>query len=113
MLQPDAIACTDAVEEPECVAIAAEQHVLAVVHALACCRIGERRRAATERRTRFEHEHARAVFSKAGRGGKPRAPAADDDAVADQRANMARAHRRSAINARYGRGTRILRLNTS
>ena len=90
----------DAPEEREGVAIAAKQHVLAVVDALAGRGIGERGRAAAKRRPRLEDEDARALLGERGGGAQPREAAADHDRVGGQRLNIARAHSRSAITAR-------------
>jgi hypothetical protein len=108
----DAIARTDAVEKRKRVVIAAGKDVLSVVDALACRRVGECRRAAAKRRPRLEHQHANTLFGKARRGGEAGTAAADDDGV-HQREKVARAQRRSAISARFGRGTRMRRLKTS
>ena len=58
-------------QERERLAIAAEEHVLAVVDELAGLAIGERRRAAAELRPRVEDEHARAGVGQRGRGAQP------------------------------------------
>jgi len=113
----------DALEESKGVAVAAEQHMLPVVHTLARGGIGECRRAPAKRRPRFEDEHARAPFRQQRRRGEAGKASADDDGVHSTRfarsgqvryrAKRARAHRWIAISARYGRGRRTLRLNTS
>lgn len=109
---------TNAIEEPERVAVAAEKDMLPVVHTFAGGGIGECRCTPAKRRPRFEDEHARALFGEPRRRRESGEASADDDGVwrsesSGQRVNNARTHRRIAISARYGRGTRILRLNTS
>ena len=71
----------DAAEKPKRLVIAAEEHVLPVVHALAGRRIGERGGAPAERRPRLEHEHARAALGQRRRGAQAGEAAADDDDV--------------------------------
>ena len=103
----------------ERVAVTAEKDVLTVVDALTRRGIGERRRAPAKRGPRFENEDARSLFREHGRRRESREAAADDDRVVlasmrasesrRQRANIACAHKRIAITARCGRGTRILR----
>ena len=129
------VACgADAAEKRERLVIAAEEHVLAVVHALAGGRIGERGRPAAERRPRLEHEHADAALGQRRGGAEAGEAAADDDDVNGSMPNAqcltlesvgfgtgARrrmpisvcSQMRSAMSARCGRGTRMRRLNTS
>ena len=75
-LQPHAIVRADLSQERERLVVAAEQHVLAVVDALARLRIGERGRAAAEHGLRFEHEHrARRARASATAALSPATPA--------------------------------------
>ena len=123
ILHLDVTGGTNAIEEPERVAVAAEKDMLPVVHTFAGGGIGECRCTPAKRRPRFEDEHARALFGEQRRRREPGEASADDDGVRSSRfarsgqvgyrVNSARSHRRIAIKARYGRGTRILRLNTS
>ncbi len=118
ILHLDVTGGTNAIEEPERVAVAAEKDMLPVVHTFAGGGIGECRCTPAKRRPRFEDEHARALFGEPRRRRESGEASADDDGVgrsksSGQRVNSARTHRRIAIRARYGRGTRILRLNTS
>ena len=55
--------------------VTAEQHVLAVVHALAGLAIDERRRAAAEPRRLFDHDHALAGIRQPDGGAEPAKPA--------------------------------------
>ena len=113
----------DALEKRERVAVTAEKDVLTVVDALTRRGIGECRRAPSKRGPRFENEDARSFFREHSRRRESREAAADDDHVVlaaserresrGQRANIACAHKRIAITARCGRGTRILRPKTS
>ena len=68
-------------QERERVAIAPEQHVLAVVDELARFAIVERRRASTEPAAGFEDEHARAVLRQAHCRAEPGESGADDNRV--------------------------------
>src|SRR6266545_1040325 len=123
ILDPHVIHRADALEKLERVAVTAEQDVLTVVDALTRRGIGKCRRAPSKRRPRFENKDARSFFREHRRRRESREAAADDDRVVlapserresrGQRANIACAHKRIAITARYGRGTRILRLKTS
>lgn len=113
----------DTLEKPERVAVTAEKDVLTVVDALTCRGIGECRRAPSKRGPRFENKDARSLFRQHSRRRKSREAAADDDRVVlalsersesrRQWTNIACAHKRIAITARCGRGTRILRPKTS
>ena len=104
----------DAAEKPERLVVAAEQHVLSVVHALAGRRIGERRRTAAECRPRLEDEHPAPRSASAVAALRPAKPPPIDDDVGVSPAQAASgAQMRSAIDARAGRGTRIRRLKTS
>ena len=80
----------DAAQEAERLVVAAEEHVLAVVHALAGGRIGERRRAAAERRPRLEHQHARAALGQRRRGAQPGEAGADRRSTSGLKAGSAR-----------------------
>jgi hypothetical protein len=111
ILEMNVRARADAIEKAEGVPIAAEQHVLPVVHALAGGGIGEGGRAATERRSRLEHEDALPSLREARRSRQPGAPAPDHDGIVPldslrslgtphQRANIARAHSVIAVSAR-------------
>jgi len=123
ILDLDVTGGTNAIEEPERVAVAAEKDMLPVVHTFAGGGIGECRCAPAKRRPRFEDEHAPVLFGEQRRRRESGEASADDDGVRSTRfacsgqvgyrVNSARTHRRIAIRARYGRGTRILRLNTS
>jgi len=123
ILHLDVTGGTNAIEEPERVAVAAEKDMLPVVHTFAGSGIGECGCTPAKRRPRFEDEHARALFGEQRRRRESGEASADDDGVRSTRfarsghvgyrVNSARTHRRIAIRARYGRGTRILRLNTS
>ena len=123
ILHLDVTGGANAIEEPERVAVAAEKDVLPVVHTFPGGGIGECRCTPAKRRPRFENEHAPALFGEQRRRREAREASADDDGVRSTRVarsghvgyrvNSARAHRRIAISARYGRGTRILLLNTS
>ena len=74
---PDVVERADLAEERERFGVAAEQDVLAVVHALAGLAIGECGRAAAEPAPRLEHQHARAVPGQANGGAQPGEPGAD------------------------------------
>ena len=65
-------------------AVAAEQHVLAVVHALAGLAIGERRRASAEPRRFLEDDDAPAGAGETDRGAQPGEAGADHDDVGGQ-----------------------------
>ena len=95
------------------VAITAEQDVLTVINTLARRRVGECGCATAQRGSRFQDEDAPAMLRESRGGAESRKAATDHDRVGAQLRNIARAHNRSAITARYGRGTRILVLNTS
>jgi len=71
----------DAAQEREGLVIAPEQDVLTVIHPLARLAIGERRGAAAKRRTRFEHEHARAAIRKRTRGAEAREAGANHNYI--------------------------------
>ena len=62
----------DLAKERERLDVAAEQDVLAVVDQLAGRRIGKRRRAPAEPRSRFQDEHARAAPRQADGRAQPR-----------------------------------------
>ena len=68
-------------QERERLAVAAEEHVLAVVDELAGLAIVKRRGAAAEPAARFEHEHARAVARQPDRRAQAGEAGADDDRV--------------------------------
>ena len=71
----------DAREEVERLVVAAEHQVLAVVHAFAGRRVGERRRAPAERRPRLEDGDADARVGKRRRRAQARESAADDEHI--------------------------------
>ncbi len=122
-LNLDAVARADTSEEGERLVVAAEHQVLAVVHRFASHRVGEGRRAASERWTRLEDERPHAGVAQRGRRAQPREASADHDDVdpvhsllpsrSRQRPSADRAQMAAAITARRGRGTRIFPLKTS
>jgi hypothetical protein len=70
-------------EKRQRLAIAAEEHVLAVVHELAGVAIAKCRRAPAELRPRIENQHPRAAARQRARGAEAGETAAyDDDVVA-------------------------------
>ena len=104
----------DLAQERVGLAIAAEQHVLAVVHALAGLAIGERRRAPAEPRRFLDDDDPLAGGGETDGGRSAREARADHDDVGGQRLSHAsRHHVRIASRACAGRGTRITVLNTS
>ena len=113
MLNADVPFRADAPEKSKRLVIAAEEHVLPVVHALAGCRIGERRGAPAQCGPRLDDKHLCATLGQRGGGAQARKAAADDDDVGCQRCRRVRVKIRKATSARWGRGTRIRRLNTS
>ena len=104
----------DPAQERERLAVAAEQHVLAVVDELAGLAIDERGRAAAQPRRGLEHEHARAPLRPAPsprsarrsrrRSRRRRSCAGHDD---QRPISGVFAQVVAAISARRGRGTRI------
>ena len=89
ILQMNVSARADAVQELEGVAIAAEEHVLAVVDALAGGGIGECRRPSAERRPRLEHEDALPFLGEPRCSGEPRAAAANHNRINHARTSRA------------------------
>jgi len=94
------------------VAITAEQDVLTIVDTLARRRIGERGCTTAQRRPRLQDQDPPAMLRESRGGAESRKAATNHDRVGVQLRSIARTHNRSAITARYGRGTRILVLNT-
>ena len=91
----------DATKKLECLVIAAEHDMLSVVHALTCGRIGERGRAAAERRPCLEDEHAHISFGQRRGGTQPGKACADDDRLrAHDRDKNDLAQMRRAMSAR-------------
>ena len=80
-LDADVAFRADSAEQGERLAVAAEQHVLAVVDALAGRAVRERRRAPAQLAARFEHQHAPPGAGERGRRAQPRDAAADDHNV--------------------------------
>ncbi len=104
----------DATKKLECLVIAAEHDMLPVVHALPGGRVGECGRAAAERRPCLEDEHTHIPFGQRRGGTQPGKACADDDHVrTHDRGKSDLAQMRSAISARYGRGTRMRSRKTS
>ena len=70
----------DPTEKPERLVVAADEHVLPVVDALAGRRIGEGGRPAAQRRPCFENQDAHTALGQCGRGAQAgKAPSDDDD----------------------------------
>ena len=95
VLQRHAIAGADGVEEPEGLVVAAGEHVLAVVDAVAGLAIVERRGPSAEASARFEHEHAPAGRGQADRRRQAGEARADDDDVGCARSPRATSARRN------------------
>ena len=107
---------SDPIEELEGGPIAAEEHVLPVVHELPRGPIGKRGGPAAKLRPRLEHEHGYAGLRE--RGGRAQAGEAGthDHHIGTAGAHgrtIARAHTRAAMSARRGRGMRTTASNTS
>ena len=75
------VAGTNLIQERERRRVAAEHHVLPVVHELAGVAIRERGRAAAEPRTRLEDQHARPVPREPAGGAHAGESGTDDDHV--------------------------------
>ena len=124
-LHAQAIAGADAGQIRQGVVIAAEQHVLAVVHPVARHPVARGERAATEHGTRLDHHHAGARLGQGARGAQARTARADHDDVGGGHGVRAgasastparirvRAQVVAASHARAGRGTRTTSENTS
>ena len=94
----------DAPEKAKRLVIAAEEHVLAVVDALAGGGIGERRRTPAQRRPRLEHEHARATLGQRGGGAEAGEAGADDDDVGASASSQSASSARGAAQSARGAG---------
>ena len=92
---------TDAAKKAECLAIAAEENVLTVVHTLAGGRIRERRGSTAESGPRLEHQHALSALTERRRRTEAGKPAPYDDRIVTHgRGRSDLAQMRRAINAR-------------
>src|SRR6185503_15749271 len=111
-LQLDVAGGADVAEERECLDVAADENVLAVVDQLAGVAVGERGGAPAEAGLRLEHQHVRAVFRQAGGCAQAGEAAADDDDV-EGRSSQVSSHCLNAMIAWRGRGTRARAVNTS
>ena len=105
----------DAAQEVQRLAIATKQHVLAVVYQLAGLAIDERGGAAAKLRSCIEDQDPDPGVGQRGGGTQAGEAAADDDDVeaGGHENSTTRAQVVAAMNARRGRGMRIVVENTS
>ena len=107
-LNPDAIFRTNLAKKRERLAVAAEQHVLAVIDTLAGLRIDERGGASPEYRLGLEHRHLGATCGQFDGGTKARNAGAHDKYVGrcHLRGIITFSQVNPAIKACLGRDTR-------
>ena len=124
-LHVQAVTRADPVQIRQGVVIAAEQHVLAVVHPVARQLVAGGEGAPAEHGTRLDHHHPRARLGQGAGGAQARAAGADHDGIRGGHGVRAgasastparirvRAQVVAASQARAGRGTRTTSVNTS